>query len=56
MPIRIKGADIGPRGVAPDLGQHTTEVLTEAGLSQDKIATLLADGVIGPPPSGDPKL
>ncbi len=55
MPIRITGADIGPRGVAPDLGQHTAEVLTEAGLSQDEIAALLADGVIGPPPSGDPQ-
>ena len=53
MPIRIKGADIGPRGVGPELGQHTTEVLTEAGLSQDEIASLLAEGVIGPQPSID---
>ena len=55
MPIRIKGADIGPRGVAPELGQHTAEVLTEAGLSQDEIASLLTEGVIGPPPSDDPR-
>lgn len=32
----IRGADVGPRGPAPELGQHTAEVLREAGLSDDE--------------------
>jgi crotonobetainyl-CoA:carnitine CoA-transferase CaiB-like acyl-CoA transferase len=31
-PVRIAGAGIAPRGPAPDVGQHTTAVLTELGL------------------------
>ena len=32
---------------APTVGQHTVEVLAEAGLPGDEIDRLLADGVIG---------
>jgi formyl-CoA transferase len=32
---------------APTLGQHTHEVLQEAGFSADEVARLAADGVIG---------
>lgn len=46
VPLGIRGADIGPRGPAPDLGQHTVEVLSEAGLSAEEIAALTADGTI----------
>ena len=41
------GADIGPRGAAPDLGQHTAEVLGELGLSREQVEALAADGVVG---------
>ncbi|MEZ4503906.1 MAG: CoA transferase [Dehalococcoidia bacterium] len=32
---------------APPLGYHSREVLLEGGLSEDEIATLIADGVVG---------
>ena len=46
-PVRVRGADIGPRGAAPDLGQHTAEVLGELGLSREQVEALAADGVVG---------
>lgn len=46
IPIRIEGADIGPRGAAPTLGADTDDVLAGAGLSAEEIAQLRADGVI----------
>ena len=36
------------RGPAPEFGQHTEEVLLEAGLSWDEIEGLRTEGVIGP--------
>ena len=45
-PLRIEGADIGPRGPAPEVGQHTREVLEEAGLTAAEVDALLADGVV----------
>ncbi len=37
-----------PMGAVPGLGEHTDAVLTELGLSLDDIATLRAQGAIGP--------
>jgi crotonobetainyl-CoA:carnitine CoA-transferase CaiB-like acyl-CoA transferase len=48
VPFTIAGADVGPRGPAPEIGQHTTEVLTEAGLTQGEVAALGAAGIVGP--------
>jgi crotonobetainyl-CoA:carnitine CoA-transferase CaiB-like acyl-CoA transferase len=45
--MRIRDADIRPRGPSPDLGQHTLEILTEAGLSEAEIARLIEQGAIG---------
>jgi crotonobetainyl-CoA:carnitine CoA-transferase CaiB-like acyl-CoA transferase len=53
MPLNIRGADIRPRGPAPDLGQHTSEVLQEAGLTADEVAALAAAGVVGPATLGE---
>ncbi len=49
IPLRIKGADIGPRGPAPQVGQHTQEVLTGLGMSDEEIEALVADGLVGVP-------
>ena len=45
-PFHIRGADIAVRGPAPDAGQHTAEVFTELGLSQERVDELVARGVL----------
>ncbi len=46
-PFQIAGAEIGVRGPAPAAGEHTAAVVREAGLSDDEIAELAANGVFG---------
>jgi crotonobetainyl-CoA:carnitine CoA-transferase CaiB-like acyl-CoA transferase len=46
-PFKLYGADVGPRGAAPAAGEHTFEVLSGAGLTDEELAQLAADGVIG---------
>jgi crotonobetainyl-CoA:carnitine CoA-transferase CaiB-like acyl-CoA transferase len=45
-PFKLYGADVGPRGPAPEAGQHTFEVLTELGIGEEELAKLAVDGVI----------
>jgi crotonobetainyl-CoA:carnitine CoA-transferase CaiB-like acyl-CoA transferase len=45
-PTKFSDLDFSVRGPAPWLGQHTTEVLREAGVSDDEIAQLFTDGVL----------
>lgn len=46
-PFVIRGADVRPRGMASPPGADTADVLSNAGLSEDEIAELAADGVFG---------
>ena len=46
-PLSLHGASVFPRGAAPDLGQHTAEVLAELGLTPAQVQALAADGVVG---------
>ena len=46
-PFKLYGADVGARGPAPEAGAHTFDVLTELGVSDDELARLAVDGVIG---------
>lgn len=45
-PARFPGADDGPKGPVPRLGQHTDEVLAEFGYSPADIADLRAAGAV----------
>ena len=45
-PMRLRGQDISPRGPAPELGQHTREVLVELGVSEAEVDALIADGTV----------
>jgi len=47
-PVRFHGADDGPKGPSPLAGQHTDEVLLEAGYSADEIEKLKVAEVAGP--------
>ena len=38
-PFHIRSAELGPRGPAPAIGQHTLEVLSEFGIADDERAT-----------------
>ena len=46
-PFHIYGADVGIRGPAPEAGAHTHEVLSEFGISEEGMARLASDGVLG---------
>lgn len=45
-PIRMSKSETGPKAFAPDLGQHTEEVLLDLGYSWDDIAELKDQQVI----------
>jgi crotonobetainyl-CoA:carnitine CoA-transferase CaiB-like acyl-CoA transferase len=47
MPVRFSESRVEVRGPAPAIGQHTEEVLLEAGLGWDEIAALRDSGAIG---------
>jgi crotonobetainyl-CoA:carnitine CoA-transferase CaiB-like acyl-CoA transferase len=45
-PLRMSATPAVPGVVAPELGQHTEEVLLEAGFDWDEIAELREQGAI----------
>jgi len=47
IPMRFATADVKPQGPAPLLGQHTKDVLSNHGLSEQDIQSLLDSGTIG---------
>jgi crotonobetainyl-CoA:carnitine CoA-transferase CaiB-like acyl-CoA transferase len=46
-PIWIRGQDKAKPRRPPNVGEHTDEVLREAGYSDTEIGTLRAEGVVG---------
>ena len=45
-PIRLSDTPARPGQLAPELGQHTEEVLLEIGLEWDEITKLKQDGAL----------
>ena len=45
-PIRFPGADDGPKGPSPDIGEHTRDVLASLGYSETEIEQAFADGTV----------
>ncbi|GAC1607712.1 MAG: hypothetical protein NVS3B26_01910 [Mycobacteriales bacterium] len=45
-PMRLRGQEVSSRRPAPELGQHTREVLAERGLSSAEVEALVADGTV----------
>ncbi len=46
-PVRFHGADDGPKGPPPGIGEHTAQVLGELGYAPDAIEDLAGRGVLG---------
>ena len=44
-PTKFSGLDVGVRSPAPWLGQHTAEILGEAGMASDEVRALFADSI-----------
>ncbi len=47
-PFAIRDADVAVRGCAPEIGEHTEEILRGTGLQPDAIAALREAGIVGP--------
>ena len=46
QPVKLSGASFEVRSATPELGEHTDEVLAQAGYSESEIVTLRDDGTI----------
>ncbi len=46
LPLSFDGARVAHRLPPPSVGEHTAEVLAEAGYSEDEIAELARDGIV----------
>lgn len=46
-PMRFRDAEVRPQGPAPEVGQHTQEILADLGLDAEQMTDLISQGVIG---------
>ncbi len=52
-PVQLSKAPARIRGLAPELGQHSEEVLIESGYTWEEVDALRSEGVIGPKHEGE---
>lgn len=45
-PVRFPGADDGPKGPSPRMGEHTKSILADLGLSNDEVEALISAGTV----------
>ncbi|MEK7214819.1 MAG: CoA transferase, partial [Chloroflexota bacterium] len=46
-PLKFSRSEVGPKGPAPEAGQHTEEVLLAAGYDWEEIGRLREAGAVG---------
>ena len=54
-PFRLNGTHLPLGGPAPILGEHTNEILTQLGYTQEQLEELESNGIIGDWPAGIPR-
>ena len=47
IPFTIAGAEMRPRSRAPRLGEHSHELLMEAGFNEEEISRIASEGILG---------
>ena len=52
LPVEMEGHGFPVRRQAPEVGQHTREILGELGLAEAEIAALFAGGIVVGPGEG----
>ncbi len=45
-PVRFPGADDGPKGPSPRMGEHTKSILADMGISNDEVEALITAGTV----------
>ena len=46
IPMRFRNADVKPRSRSPLIGEHTQQILSDAGLSEDELERLKQQQII----------
>ena len=49
LPIEVGAHDFGLRRQAPAIGEHSAEILAEAGLTETEVRDLRARGIVSGP-------
>ena len=46
-PVKFHDTDDGPKGPAPKLGEHNSEILSGIGFTKEEIQEMIKEGIIG---------